>query len=94
MTEEADFSRVTDGRVADALLVLLEDELKRRDRAVDLRIYGVLVKETLDPQMAVQAWTEKKAIRDLKLSLERRARAGQSSGERLADRGTLTLAAR
>ena len=94
MTEEEDFSRVADGRVADALLVLLDDELRRRDRAVDMRIYMLLAKEVLDPQMAVQAWAEKKAIRDLKLSLERRARAGQSSGERLTDRGTLTLATR
>lgn len=67
-------------------LSIIEDEINKRERAVDSRIFAMLGKgEPLDPQTAVQAWYEKKAIRDLKAGLRRRQTAGQSSGRAVAD---------
>lgn len=64
---------------------VIDDEIERRERAVDNRILVMLNRgEALDPQVAVQAWLERKALRDLKNALTRREGKGKSAGRSLS----------
>ena len=91
MDDDRYVGQLADGRLATALLEVLEEELVRRNRAVDSRAYALMTGgKPLDPQMAVQLWAEKLAIRNLKQSLERKATRGKTAAEALNERGRLS----
>ena len=73
------------GQQASAELPLTEDLLDKLDSAVATRIFGTLMRgEALDPTVAVQAWVEKFAYRQLRTRLTQRVLMGQTAGEELA----------
>ena len=72
------------GQQASAELPLTEELLDKLDRAVATRIFATLLRgEPLDPTVAVQAWVEKFAYRQLRTRLTQRVLMGQTAGEDL-----------
>lgn len=88
-----ELATVADGRLAGALLELLETELDKREKAIRTKIRSAINQpgKYLEPQLAVQAWLEMQAIDDLRASLTKRQRSGRSAGEREIERGRLSL---
>ena len=86
MTEEVkdNLTTLTVGQQASAELPLTEELLDKLDRAVATRIFATLLQgEALDPTVAVQAWVEKFAYRQLRTRLTQRVLMGQTAGEEL-----------
>jgi hypothetical protein len=88
-----EMAAVADGRIAGALLELLEVELNRREQAIRAKVWTAInaANSYLEPQLAVQAWVELKAVHDLRQALTRRQQAGRSAGARETERGRLSL---
>ena len=72
------------GHQATQELPLTEELLVKLERAIDTRVFSTLTRgDALDPTVAVQAWVEKFAYRQLRRRLTQRVVMGQTAGEDL-----------
>ena len=82
--------RAVEVHTARALDEALGGLLKKRLEGVDKRMFALMSQDApLDPQTAVQAWYEKKAIRDLRLTLQRQLAGGAEVERHFSARDTL-----
>ena len=91
MTEKGTPTEVKDnlttlavGQQASVELPLTKELLDKLEHAIATRIFAPLLHgEALDPTVAVQAWVEKFAYRQLRRRLTQRVLMGQTAGEDL-----------
>lgn len=74
------------GQVAQlaGFLPYLEEAIDTMDAALEARVFGLLDKGELTPQLALFAWQEKKILRLLLRRFNTKVKVATSIGERLA----------
>lgn len=66
-------------------LPLLEQQISKMDRTLETKVFALMNKGTLTPDMALYFWQEKLALRRLLSHFNQSARIGQAIGENIKD---------
>lgn len=78
-------SKIQEGHFAERILEVINDFVDRERRKIEEKVFKALAKgDYLDPQAAVQAWVEFRAVTELPAKLRKQARDGHVASEKLA----------
>lgn len=81
-------SLVQQGTLASRMLEFIDEHIEAKETAIRDQIFAVLdSKSALDPQKAVQAWIEVRALHAFPKELRKQVRDGIRAGEKLEKQG-------
>lgn len=84
MIEQLDASMLVEGARLAGVLPYLTETLDKMEQALDNKLYSLLNKNELTPEVALYAWQEKHVLHKLRKSFNTKVRLGEAVAERNA----------
>jgi hypothetical protein len=84
MIEQIDATALVEGARLAGMLPYLNETLSKMEQALNTRIYTLLNKNELTPEVALYAWQEKHVLNKLRKSFNMKVRLGEAVAERNA----------
>lgn len=84
LIEQIDASTIVEGARLAGILPYLNEALNKLESVVDTKMYTLMNKNELTPEVALYAWQEKHVLHKLRKSFNSKVRLGEAVAERNA----------